>query len=86
VVNLPPVRVFDNELCPGFVKVAHFRDEGVPYVLILDDDISLNSFSGGKRKGNTPERSDELVFARLFESENVNVEIVAGAQELDGLA
>jgi hypothetical protein len=49
------------------------------------DDVGFYGVSGGEGECNAAERGNELILIGLLDGEDIHVEIVAGAQELNGL-
>ncbi len=85
VINLVAGLIFDAELEPAFVEVAHFRDERVADVFVLDDDEGFDGLVRIKTHGRGAEGGGQLVIAEAANAEDVDVEIVAGLEEGDGL-
>ena len=83
VIDVVSGGVFDGDLDPGFVEIANFGDQRVTDVFVLDDDVGGDDAVWLKLKGNGAEGRDHVVIAGFFQSENVDVEVIAGFEELD---
>ena len=59
-------RVFDGELHPRFIQVAHLWDKGVADVLVLDDNVRLDQFRGLEVKGVLPSGAMSLSLSPVF--------------------
>ena len=84
VIDVVSGGVLDGDLDPGFVEIADFGDQRVTDVFVLDDDIGCDDVVRLKLKGNGAEGRDHVVVAGFFQSENINVEVIAGFEKLDG--
>ena len=74
VIDILPGGVLYQDLDPCLVKIAHFGNQRVANVLVLDDDVGLDHVVWLQPKGHGAKGRDHCVLARLFQRENIDVE------------